>query len=371
MNFCEKKALIDVIVPAYKAEQYILDTLRSIAIQGDLISKVIVVDDGSNDATASIVNDFIKSNENIDLILLKKRNGGIASARNHGLLKSDSEFIAFVDADDVWLKGKLRKQLNVFLNSSDPNLGVVYSNYEIINEFGEEIDNIGFKLKPDVAGYIYDKLSYGNLIAGSASAVLIKKKYLDLVGTFDVNLICAEDWDMWIRLSKVCTFNFSPDVLVHLRRHPSNIQNNRLKMVRGELLVLNKLFISGDLPFVRLYELKEHFFLLDDHLKNLIEFKVCHPFIKEYFFHKEKLTKEQKDAYDLPVLSCSYLGDLLTIVFNYGKVTSYIKYLLKKNKITNALVKKELFWLLNTFKNPLNLLNRFKNFVTKIKLLIK
>jgi hypothetical protein len=254
----------------------------------------------------------------------------------------------------------LEKQINVFANSSDPSLGLVYTNYGTINEFGDEIYNTGFKLRSDVAGYDYDKLCYGNLVAGSASSVLIKKKYFDLVGVFDESLICSEDWDMWLRLSEVCTFAFTPDILVYLRRHPNNIQKYREKMVRGELLVLNKLFKSGNLPFVRLYELKEQFFLLDNHLKNIFEFKHCHPFIKEYLIHTEKLTKEQRKASELPLLT-------FTIFFNYSKACSYVKHLLLKTKILSPRLKEELLWLSNSLKNPVNLLIRIRNLLKKLK----
>ena len=233
--------MIDVIVPAYNAEDYIMETLQSIAIQGHIISKVIVIDDGSTDSTASIVNDYIKSNKNINLVLLHKRNGGIASARNVGILKSDAEFIAFVDADDIWVKDKLKKQLDIFLNSPDPNLGVVYTNYGTINKFGEEIYNTGFKLSTDVKGYIYDKLSYGNLVAGSASSVLVKKKYLDLVGLFDVDLICAEDWDMWIRFA-MCGYKFKliPEIMCVYADHQNTCSSTGQKKLEEEKLLIKQ-----------------------------------------------------------------------------------------------------------------------------------
>jgi len=96
-----------------------------------------------------------------------------------------------------------------------------------------------------VCGSVGERLLDANLIAGSASAVLVRRSCLEKVGAFDETLVCAEDWDLWLRLAEHYAFDFVDEELVWLRQHPGNAQKNELRMLGGELLFLNKLYLTG------------------------------------------------------------------------------------------------------------------------------
>jgi glycosyltransferase involved in cell wall biosynthesis len=129
-----KNHLVDVVIPAFNAARYIDQTLDSIALQGSLVHSIIVVNDGSTDQTALKVEAFTKQHPHLTVKLINQANAGLANARNTGIENVTAPYIALLDADDIWLRGKLERQLEVFNNSSDTRLGVVYTGYELIDE---------------------------------------------------------------------------------------------------------------------------------------------------------------------------------------------------------------------------------------------
>jgi glycosyltransferase involved in cell wall biosynthesis len=235
---------VDVVIPAYNAASFIEDALASVAAQGDCVARVIVVDDGSTDDTVAIAEAFGLRHPGLALVCLRQPNAGPSAARNRGLAHVQAEFVAMLDADDIWAPQKLQRQLEVFDHPRFEQLGVVYCGYGLMSESGERQENRGFRLDPSVRGDVSERLLEGNLVAGSASAVLIRRACLERVGTFDERLVCAEDWDLWLRIAEHYAFDFVEDELVWLRQHPSNAQKNELRMLGGELLFLNKLYLA-------------------------------------------------------------------------------------------------------------------------------
>ena len=116
--------LISVIVPAYNAETFIQRTLDSILTQTYTNIEVLVVDDGSQDRTAEIVESFVEKDSRVTL--LKQKNAGVATARNLAIEKSRGEYIAPIDADDIWYPQKLEKQVQCMLEA-DQSIGLVYA----------------------------------------------------------------------------------------------------------------------------------------------------------------------------------------------------------------------------------------------------
>ena len=229
---------VDVVIPVYNGERYIAAALRSVAGQTHLPAKIVVVDDGSTDGTALQIRNFTCR---VPVEYVYKTNGGPNSARNAGIVSCSSRYIAFLDADDEWYPEKIAEQLKVFRRNAYPDLGAVYCRYEIIDEKGDVTrDHFVLEADPSMRGRIFDRLLFGNRIAGSASAVLIKRYCFDRVGLFDESLRVSEDLDMWLRLSERCSFDFSPGVLVKIRRHGGNIQNDRRYMVVNHVRFLEK-----------------------------------------------------------------------------------------------------------------------------------
>ncbi len=271
---------VDVVIPAYNAEKFIEQALESVAKQGSCIASIIVIDDGSTDNTAIVVKEFAARYCNLPIRCISQANAGPSEARNNGITLAKSEFVAFLDADDVWLPEKISRQLTLFDQQSLPDLGVVYCGYDLLSEEGERIKNNGFKLDPSVRGNITGKLIYANLIAGSASAVLIKRILLDKVGGFDTRLVCAEDWDLWLRLSEKCAFDYVQDNLVLLRQHPNNSQKNEWRMLGGEMLFLNKLYIKGWMRWFHLARIWRRLVLGGVSAQSLDGFESCTAFIR-------------------------------------------------------------------------------------------
>lgn len=116
---------VSVIIPAYNAERHILTALDSVLAQTMADLDVVVVDDGSHDRTAEVA----AATADPRVRVLRTTNGGVACARNHGMAMSSGRYVAFLDADDVWLPTKLQHQ--VALLDSDPQVGLVLSDYAI------------------------------------------------------------------------------------------------------------------------------------------------------------------------------------------------------------------------------------------------
>ncbi|MGI6394070.1 MAG: glycosyltransferase family 2 protein [bacterium] len=235
------KKSVDVIIPAFNAEKFIERTLKSVLFQTFAPTKIIVVDDGSTDGTFQLVENIAKTSEN-PILLISQKNSGPNATRNCGLKHSESEFVAFLDADDIWEKEKLEKQIEVFEKSEFQNLGLVYTSYDLVDEFEQKIKQsfLVFKLDPNLRGNVFDKMFDAMKITGSASGVLIKRECFEKVGFFDESLRGAEDWDMWLRISKEYEIDFVDEVLVHVRLHQTNAHNNQLMMAENMIKLLKK-----------------------------------------------------------------------------------------------------------------------------------
>jgi glycosyltransferase involved in cell wall biosynthesis len=230
---------IDVIIPVYNGLPYVLKTLSGVANQTLRPTQVIIVNDGSTDNTLSALEDFKKENPLIAIKIINKKNGGHSSATNEGIRASTSDYIALVDADDLWHPAKLEKQISVFQNSKDPLLGVVYTGY--INIDPNDIPLDYPTVKTWAKGRILEELiTRGNLVTGSNSAVMMKKEVFADHGFFDEDLKCSEDWEMWIRIARTYHYDFVPEVLTYIRRHEGNLSNLKMLHCKSEIYVMNK-----------------------------------------------------------------------------------------------------------------------------------
>lgn len=214
---------IDVVVPVFNGEKYIVKALQSICCQTYKVEKIVVVDDGSTDQTREVVSLYQSS---IKIQYVKKPNGGPNSARNVGIAHCSSNYIAFLDSDDEWFIDKLEEQVKLIRKSEYANLGAVYCGCIIVDEDSQLIRS--FPIDKDIRGSIYNKLFDANKIVSSASGVLIKRACFDTVGLFDETLRVGEDWDMWLRLAECYQWDFAPRDVVRIRRHENSAQSNKL-----------------------------------------------------------------------------------------------------------------------------------------------
>lgn len=209
---------VSVVIPAYNAEAFIVDAIRSARTQTYPIHEIIVVDDGSKDGTVAKVEQCGVAN----VTLIRKPNGGSASARNVGIHAATGDVIAFLDADDLWLPEKTEKQVT---RMQQTGATLVYCSKSWIDEQQNPIPN----RDPQVTfpeGNILADLIRGNYIT-SASCVLATKASLEQVGGFDESrkIFGAEDHELWLRMAHQFKMAAVQEELVRYRRHGANVTN--------------------------------------------------------------------------------------------------------------------------------------------------
>lgn len=239
MNISKKNLdlpLISVIIPAYNAENFIAKTLLSVLSQTYQNIEILVVNDGSTDTTAEIVTSFTQKDSRV--ILLQQSNTGVAAARNLAIAKARGEYIAPIDADDIWYPQNLEKQLDCLMKS-EPSVGVVYSWSLDINE--QDLLTGGF-YNSMVEGEVYTALVY-KYFMGNASSCLIRRICFEKVGGYNRQLKAqsaqgCEDWELHLRIAEHYQFKVVPEFLVCYRQIPSSMSCNYAAMAKSHSLIM-------------------------------------------------------------------------------------------------------------------------------------
>ena len=198
--------MISVIIPTFNRAAFVREALDSVLAQTCLPWEVIVVDDGSTDETAEI---FSVESERVRYV--RQDHAGVSAARNQGIRLARSDWLAFLDSDDVWLPAKLAAQ--TLFAAENPHLRV-FQTEEIWLRNGRRLNPKKCHTKPN--GYCFDRLLERCLV--SPSAVMIHRSVFDLVGGFDESLPACEDYDLWLRIG--C-------------RYPIGLLNRPLVVKRG------------------------------------------------------------------------------------------------------------------------------------------
>jgi glycosyltransferase involved in cell wall biosynthesis len=227
-------ALVSVVIPVYNGDRYLGRTLASALAQNYHPIEVIVVDDGSTDHTAELVESAAARDSRIQLF--RTPNSGVAAARNFGISQASGNLIALLDADDLWHPEKIARQVKV-MQAAAPEVGLVYC-------WSIEIDENDFVILPAgskaaVQGRITAELARGNFIQNSSSP-LIRRSYFDAVGGYDCNLRPqgAEDWKFYLALSEICEFAVIPEYLVGYRQSAGSLSRNVAGMAQSTELVV-------------------------------------------------------------------------------------------------------------------------------------
>ena len=224
---------ISVIIPTYNRAHLIAKAISSVLDQTYHDFELIVVDDGSTDNTMEVINGF---NDPRIRYIRHDKNKGAAAARNTGIKAAIGSYIAFQDSDDEWLPDKLEKQLQAF-NDASPKVGVVYSGVWRIVE-GNKIIYTGYPDKKKEDGDLhYSLLKKGTIYLQSA---MIKKECFDKAGMFDEEIPAAEDWELWIRISKYYHFKYVKEPLTQIYYTPGSLATEIDKNVIAFQLILMK-----------------------------------------------------------------------------------------------------------------------------------
>jgi glycosyltransferase involved in cell wall biosynthesis len=209
--------LVSVVVPVHNGERFLAEALGSITAQRDADVELIVVDDGSTDASPEIAARAVAAHGRG--VVHHRPQGGVAAARNTGVGLSTAPFVAFCDQDDVWLEDKLARQVQYL--DAHPGVGVVRVRQEPFLD--------GLDAPP--AWLVPDKL-YGDLGGVMPCSGLFRREVFDIVGVFDETKPGSDDTD-WILRSRHRGVEVAvlPEILMRRRIHDANL-THEVEMLR-------------------------------------------------------------------------------------------------------------------------------------------
>lgn len=223
---------VSIVMAAYNAENTIAETLESLIAQTYPDKEIIVTDDGSQDSTGRILDEF--ASRYPDLIkVIHQANQGQSIARNAAIAEAKGDFIAFMDSDDLWAPNKIERQVE-FL-SRNPEFGMVYTEGMTIDAEGKKLES--FDCSVEFTGNCFETLYTKNNIIGTS--VMVRRPVLEDVGTFVPELRACENWELWTRISHKYAITFLDEELAYYRRHGSNMTSNTAWMRENRLKAIH------------------------------------------------------------------------------------------------------------------------------------
>lgn len=233
-----KTPLVSVVIPAYNAIRFVETTIDGVLAQTFQDFEILAVDDGSTDNTKEILEAYGDK-----IRYLPKKNGGVSSARNYGIENAEGKYIAFLDADDVWLPEKLEKQ--VFLMEANEEIGLCYAATQKVDEELNYLSSIPANFYED---YTESLLLNLNIVAGSCSSAMARRDIISQTDGFDSKFTTYADWEFWLRLSLLTKFAPVTEELVKYRVVKGSMSSNPAVTKKDALGVLEKFFDLPNLP---------------------------------------------------------------------------------------------------------------------------
>jgi len=238
---------VSVVIPAYDVAEFLGNAISSVLAQEYSDLEIIVVDDGSSDGTANAVPrlPFVQ--------YVRRERGGPAAARNTGLRLAQGEYIAFLDADDMWEPLSLRRRLRFM--ERNPRLGLVFGDVCFFDEHGVIVSSHlsrlrAFRQVPSTESFPGCHVFLRSVAEETImepfipiDTVLVRRQSIQAVGFFDESLWVSEDTDLWYRISRQCTVGYIDDVLARCRRRPGSVTSDRERLLEYRLRATGK-FLS-------------------------------------------------------------------------------------------------------------------------------
>ena len=230
---------VSVIIPAYNASKFIRDSVNSVLNQTYKDYEIIVIDghSGSTDNTREIVAEYGDS-----VRYFQQEKTGLSDARNKGILNAKGEYIAFLDSDDLWFENKLALQVEFLDNHRD--VGLVFSDSWIkaYGDIDEEDQNfIGkrfFQISKPHRGEVLSQLFVTNFIP--ILTAVVRKECIVKVGLFKKDYDSAEDYDLWLRMSRIFKFDYIDEPLATCRFRGDSLYHKRDRRFLNLILIKNK-----------------------------------------------------------------------------------------------------------------------------------
>lgn len=244
-----KNPLVSVVIPAYNVENYIKEAIDSVLLQTYSNIEIIVVDDGSIDGTKKSVDYYLGKNQ---IIYLYQDNKGLSGARNAGIKIARGEYIALLDADDLFLPAKIEKQ--VLYMENNPDCDFCYCDVKF---FVDEKPNKTLKSRfKYYSGNVFEHLLKANFI--NPSTLFFRKQIFDKFGMFDESFKRAEDLEYYLRVSldgAIFCFINEPLFLSRIRKS-GNLQSNQVLMQSSILEIFENIKLKLSSENIRKYRLE-------------------------------------------------------------------------------------------------------------------
>lgn len=227
---------VSIVIPAYNAAAYLRATIDSVLASSFLDFEVVIVDDGSTDSTS----DVARSITDPRVRVISQANKGMSASRNIAISSGNSEFIALLDADDVWHPNKLALQVEKLRQA--PEYGICYSEFkvwhgEVDEKFFAPINNSD--ISKDLSGWIYPKMILTNFVL--PSTLIFRRTVWDMLGPFLCDNQQTDDWEYLVRASRQFEFVKIAAALVLYRQHPTSLSRrpsavNHTEVMREQLI---------------------------------------------------------------------------------------------------------------------------------------
>ncbi|MEI9978134.1 MAG: glycosyltransferase family A protein [Edaphobacter sp.] len=228
-------ATVDVIIPAFNAAKYLPAAIESVISQTFEDWQILLVDDGSTDNTAEVVAPFL-DRLGSKIRFIKQNNRGVSAARNTAIQASTAEFLALLDADDLWLPCRLSESLKIL--AERPQAGLAYSLLTHIDSegrLGETFEGNRRNAQGRIAPYIYMRK-----VELPTPTITLRRRCLDEVGIFDETMRATEDRDLWLRIALRYEVAFVPKVLTYYRATPNSATSDSQRMLKAQLKFIHK-----------------------------------------------------------------------------------------------------------------------------------
>jgi glycosyltransferase involved in cell wall biosynthesis len=221
---------VSVVVPTHNMARFLGEALQSVLTQTYDNLEVQIIDDGSTDNPRDAIAPLL-ADPRVHFHSIPQ--SGQGKAKNTGIRASRGQFIAFLDADDLWVADKLEKQLPLFVR---PEIGVVYSDFERIDVNGAPLETFR---GPVYEGRITNQLLIENFVTGMASVV--RRECFDAVGLFDETIPMGIDYDLWLRISTRFEFVYLDHVTYQYRFWGGQMSRNFEKRLDCAITIMKRL----------------------------------------------------------------------------------------------------------------------------------
>ena len=225
----------DVIIPTYNAARFLPMALDSVIAQTFSAWRILLVDDGSKDDTPALVQPY-KDRLGDKLLYIRQDNAGLPAARNTAIRHATAEYLALLDADDVWLPNRLQTTYERF--AAVPSAGLTYGFNARIDSQGQLLDTFD-RRNPHGEGRVAPYL-YMRMLDLPCPTVTFRRSCVEAIGLFDESLRASEDRDLWIRIASRFEVALIPQVIALYRLSSQSMSTDVDRMTRSQLRLIEK-----------------------------------------------------------------------------------------------------------------------------------